>query len=522
MNKTLLKIGVATLLLELLVSNVVTSQTDDLAEQRPVVNVVLFGSTGSLAAKYLWQAMFNLYLENELSKSGVTILFTAAGRDPPEKASEKVKDIIDQNIKCIEGTAGASICSEHEKIKFAAVTRYVRLKHAEDYKSLCSTWDNKFQKEIGRIMYLSIPPFAYSNIADLLNQHCKKDGTYLRVAIEKPFGSDLQSALEMAEELKTSLKDDQLYRVDHYLGKRGVQQIRDFRVANKKSYGDYWNAENIEEVNIIMKETEDVAGRTSFYDAYGVIRDVHQNHLTEVLSLVCMAMPKDESDSNAELLNKADLLSKMQHVRTVALQYDNYNKHVQEDTKNDTATSNTPTLAVTEVAINSADWKGVKVHIMAGKALNVREAEVRVVFRSDAPIISKTDQNPNSREIVFHIQGGNPSRGPYTFVGSALPAPVKPNEQWVDSPEPLAQGQTLDFGQGPDRPYDKLVWSLFQGDQANFVRTDGLVASWTLWDAVLQNVAEKLKSAPIGKYTAGLKLSFKDILNSESTSHDEF
>lgn len=132
-------------------------------------------------------------------------------------------------------------------------------------------------------------------------------GTLLRVAIEKPFGSDHGSAHAMVADLETELRPDELYRVDHYLGKRGVQQIQVFREHNHELFSRFWNYEHVERVEIVMKETEDCAGRTGFYNEYGVVRDVVQNHLTEILALVALGPKRYDYEDLAQL--KANVIA---------------------------------------------------------------------------------------------------------------------------------------------------------------------------------------------------------------------
>ena len=121
----------------------------------------------------------------------------------------------------------------------------------------------------------------------------------MKVVLEKPFGSDVDTARDLSNSLTEHLKEDEIYRIDHYLGKLGVQSLYDFRVKNRNVYEQYLNNKYVERVEVVMKETEDCAGRTKFYNQYGVIRDVLQNHLTEMAALIAMDLPDEKSLTNS-------------------------------------------------------------------------------------------------------------------------------------------------------------------------------------------------------------------------------
>ena len=146
----------------------------------------------------------------------------------------------------------------------------------------------------------------------------RTENGWLRIAIEKPFGSDYDTAVTMAMDMQV-FKKEEIYRVDHYLGKRGVQQITEFRLANPL-YDALLNRDHVRRIEIIMQETEDCRGRTSFYDSYGVIRDILQNHLTELLVLIAMDLPtkpeslSSEHDSVGMVLEKFNLLKQLEFV----------------------------------------------------------------------------------------------------------------------------------------------------------------------------------------------------------------
>jgi len=516
---------------------------DAASEKR--VHVTLLGSTGNLAGKYLWQAMYNMYLENELAGAPVELDFVGAGREAADVGGPVINSLIENNVKCLENTPGFAVCSDASKAEFVKRTRYAQMKKDEHYKALCDGWNSPREgyTEAGRLFYLSVPPFAYQGITDSLKAHCIRtdnfapnaDGSvpWARVAYEKPFGSDLASAKEQAAGLGAALNDDEIYRVDHYLGKAGVKQIQKFRDSfeSNEAWKQLWNANSIESVKVVMKETEDCEGRTGFYDAYGVLRDVHQNHLTEVLSLV---MADEAADPAADtpkqqLERKAAFLNLLTPGRVRVLQYDGYISHVQQDNKDPAATSQTPTLGSTEIYVagvgaledieesdqhssSSARWEGVPIVILGGKGLDERRAYVSVQFKS------QPGENPEDYQLVFHIQGGEPKRGPYIAVGKGLPTPTQglsvggdaaaAVEKTIQTEDAPWASHVINAAAGADRPYDRLLWAMLQGQQADFVGTDGLLASWKVWDQLLQ---KSMGNAP-ELYAKGLDINTLNLL----------
>lgn len=448
-------------------------------------DVILVGATGNLAGKYLWRAMLNLDLVN---RDETDIAFYGAGRDVQEKGKPIVDKFLDTKINCKDKP---DLCTDEKLEDFKSRVSYVQLKKAEHYAELCSSLNTKHKasgrKSVGRLFYLSIPPFAYADIAKTIKEVCTPpDGdTWLRVAFEKPFGEDLKSAETMAASLAEHLKEDQIYRFDHYLGKIGVQQITDFRKANP-SIDKFLNSENVVSISVEMTETEDCAGRSGFYDKYGVMRDIHQNHLMEVLVLALMDL-EGAADPEVALKAKATVISKLEQALpgdALVAQYDKYIDHVQEDLKDMEHISKTPTFAMVQLRSESSQWKGTTLILTAGKQLNQRQAEMSIKFKDGGV-------------IVFHIQGGTPAVGPTTYLKTTgsfledLHIELPNAEHWTHTTddERIKNGEFTDayrVGPGPDLPYNRLVAAMFAGEQSEFVGTAGLLESWRVWDKVVK------------------------------------
>ena len=283
------------LIFTLFLSNIL-SQNHAENELKQRINIILVGGTGDLAKRYLWNGFFNLYSSLHNTNSDDSVLhFYAGAREDNETGNRILLDILNTSVKCSNAK-----CNKM-KAEFIKRCTYHSLKITEDYESLQKLLETSLtnkETEIGRIFYLSVPPFAYEKISRNIAEKCRPNSlrAWVRVVLEKPFGSDLMTARELAEKLSKYWKEDEIYRIDHYLGKAGVAQIMEFKKENLDFFEKMWNREHIEQVNIVVKERLDAQGRLGFYDQYGVIRDVFQNHLTEILSLVALEMSEHNSE----------------------------------------------------------------------------------------------------------------------------------------------------------------------------------------------------------------------------------
>ncbi|KPP64167.1 hypothetical protein Z043_117521, partial [Scleropages formosus] len=467
------------------------------------VSVVVVGATGDLAKKYLWQGFFQLYAEQV--GSGHSFSFYGGALSEAEKGAPALFRIL-KGLECPSGVSEERCALL--KDRFPKLAQYRRLDAAEDYAALAEDVRLRLAREdlaeAGRIVYLSVPSFAYADIADKVNRSCRPGpGAWLRVVLEKPFGRDLDSAQDLAAELAKSLREDEMYRIDHYLGKQVVSQILQFRKDNRKSLEPIWNKHHIERIEIVLKETLDVKGRIQFYDQYGVIRDVMQNHLTEVLALLTMTVPADLSGSQEILRRKLRLLSTLQQMDRVSAvigQYQAYGAEVREElnaTKDHVTI--TPTFAGVVVYVDNAQFEGVPIFMMSGKMLDERASYARVLFRNEVFCV----QDPGSlhcrpRQIVFHVGHGD-LQHPAILVSKNLFQPALPDHGWK---EVKGQKEAL-FGLPPSdyyihvptphtEAYAVLISQVFHGRKDNFISTEHLLASWTFWTPLLHRLARQV------------------------------
>ncbi|XP_054857681.1 GDH/6PGL endoplasmic bifunctional protein [Eublepharis macularius] len=470
------------------------------------ISVILLGATGDLAKKYLWQGLFQLYLD-EVSH-GHTFTFYGAAQAEHERGQKLMFDRL-KKLTC-PSDVSPNRCAM-VKDQFLRLTQYHQLKTAEDYamlsRDIATLLSQEDLEEAGRIFYFSVPPFAYAEIARHINSSCRpRPGAWLRVVLEKPFGHDLKSAQQLADEMKTFFQEEEMYRVDHYLGKQAVAHILPFRDQNRRYLDPIWNRHHIERVEIVLKETVDVKNRTSFYEEYGVIRDVHQNHLTEALMSLAMELPANVGSSEEVLRSKLrtfQLLQGLEKSCAVVGQYMDYNSHVREELeKGPDHFSRTPTFAGVLIHLDSLRWEGVPFVLVSGKVLDERVGYIRLLFKNRAfctqneTMWSSENSQCKPRQVIFYIGHGE-LNSPAVLVSRNLFRPDMPEDSWkevVDRPwlrlfgQPLSDYYTYIPIQERD-PYSVLLSRIYHGKKDSFITTENLLASWEFWSPLLDSLA---------------------------------
>ncbi len=485
---------------------------------RKRVDVVLVGATSSLAKKYLFQSFFRAYLEEELRAGGPTLAyhFKGGATRAPEDGTTLLTESLASATTC-KGVQGVdpAVC-EATLAAFRSKWTYVQLRGEDQYNQL----GRLLQQEqaaggdvlAGRLFYLSISPTLYAGVAKSVADHVRPASSsrsssspvWLRVVFEKPFGRDLASAEALAQELALHLREEEIYRVDHYMGKGVVQAILPFRQANKHWLEALWSGQHVATVEVAMKETEDCEGRTSFYEGYGVIRDVLQNHLTQVLVLLKMDLPADDACAGEDVYGG-------HHVRTAVLQeltllgdldaesratihlgqYQGYHAHVATDRRSDPLFIKTTVPTAASVTLGSAHprWQGAEFVLKAGKALDARTSYARVRLRDPQTGAA------GACHLLFNIQGG--------ALGTAIAwnreacaglidsSRVRTPPGWVavdekgDTQGELHVLRPVDGESSLPNAYDVVVAEVLEGDRSMFLGTEELLSQWRVWDRVL-------------------------------------
>ncbi|XP_077460626.1 glucose-6-phosphate 1-dehydrogenase isoform X1 [Stigmatopora argus] len=348
--------------------------------------------------------------------------------------------------------------------------------------------------EANRLFYLALPPTVYHNVTKNIKQHCMSESGWTRVIVEKPFGHDLQSSEELSAHLSSLFTEDQIYRIDHYLGKEMVQNLMVLRFGNR-IFGPIWNRDSVACVVLTFKEPFGTQGRGGYFDDFGIIRDVMQNHLLQLLSLVAMEKPastssddvRDEKVKVLKCINPV-LMSDVvlgQYVGDPEGEGEAKLGYLDDPTVPKGSTQSTFVTAV--LYVHNERWDGVPFILRCGKALNERKAEVRLQF-TDVPGDIFGNQCRRN-ELVVRVQ---PNEAVYAKMMSKKPGVYFcPEETELD----LTYKSRYKDVKLPDA-YERLILDVFCGSQMHFVRSDELKEAWRIFTPLLHQIDQD-KPKPI-------------------------
>lgn len=453
--------------------------------------IVVFGASGDLAKKKTFPALFGLYCQGELPESVKIIGYARLSMD-----HDKFADRVKEHLK------GGS---DDQKKKFLDLCSYLSGAYdkPDGFKKLNQEIEefeskNKVEKT-ARLFYLALPPLAFTSVATNLKENVYDKKGLTRLVVEKPFGHDLESARELQKNLSPLFSEDETYRIDHYLGKEMVKNLLVMRFANEIFSGT-WNKKHISHIQISFKEKFGTEGRGGYFDDIGIIRDVMQNHMLQVLTLLTMERPSklDEESIRDEKVKVLKAFAPFDLKDILLGQYGKSEDgskpgYLDDDTvKND---SKCVTYAAIGLKIKNDRWDGVPIVLRAGKALDESKVEVRIQFKPQESNLFK-DVAPN--ELVIRIQ---PSEAVYLKIVSKIPG-VSTETTVTDLDLTYSARYSKDFW--IPEAYESLIRDCLKGNHSNFVRDDELDISWQLFTPLLQHI--ELKNAPgLEKYAYGSK-----------------
>jgi glucose-6-phosphate 1-dehydrogenase len=344
---------------------------------------------------------------------------------------------------------------------------------------------------------MATPPDAFPNIINLLGEtdQLQENHGYRRVVIEKPFGTDLESAKRLNEQIHKVLKETQIYRIDHYLGKETVQNILVTRFANT-IFEPLWNRNYIDHVEITVAEKVGVEHRAKFYDKVGILRDMFQNHLLQLLMLVAMEPPVS-FEATALRNEKVKVLSAITPMTeeeiiqsTVRGQYKGYREEEGTDPN-----STTPTFGAVRLFVNNWRWQGVPFYLRSGKYLKEKLSQVTIEFKCPPHLLFPSQEGDMTANIlVLYLQ---PDEGIHWRFEAKVPDTVAELRS-VDMEFHYADS----FGKTslPDA-YERLLLDVMTGDASLFTRADEVEAAWGIIDPIIK-IWEAGKE-PLAEYDPG-------------------
>ncbi|KAJ6599050.1 glucose-6-P dehydrogenase [Mycena vulgaris] len=469
-------------------------------ELRDKTLIVVLGASGDLAKKKTFPALFGLFRQDLLPKDVQIVGYARTKMDKAEfhkRLTSYIKNPNDdpeitkriQEFKDISTYISGAYEDKDDKKEGEAGFDGLNKHLVQLEKTRDGLGENeKPTAPQHRIFYFALPPSVFQPVAKHLKNQCYDVGGVKRIIVEKPFGKDLESARELLSSLKQYWTEDETFRIDHYLGKEMVKNLLVLRFANV-AMGAAWDKNHISNVQITFKEPFGTEGRGGYFDEFGMIRDVLQNHLLQVLSILTMERPvsfsaEDIRDEKVKVLRAIPPIARED---TLLGQYVSANGkpgYLDDDTV--PRHSVCPTFAATTLWIHNPRWEGVPFILKAGKALNEAKVEVRIQFKDVTQGIFKDIAR---NELVIRIQ---PSEAVYLKLNTKTPG-LKTRA--IPTEMDLTYKRRFADSKIPEA-YEALILDALKGDHSNFVRHDELDVAWKIFTPILHWIDGKNGTPP--------------------------
>ncbi|MGB4802044.1 MAG: glucose-6-phosphate dehydrogenase [Anaerolineae bacterium] len=456
------------------------------------ITIVIFGASGDLTERKLIPAIFSQYRKGRLPAHVRIVGFARRPWNPDDFRAHLLHGM---------QAYAAETYDEQAWQSFGANVFYVRgdLSTEADYATLHQALNDLESGPANRLYYLATAPEYYIPAVTHLgaNQMADEDEAWRRIVIEKPFGHDLASAKHLNEVLHAVFQESQVYRIDHYLGKETAQNLLFFRFANT-IFEPLWNRNYIDNVQVTVAESVDVGHRAGYYDETGVLRDMFQNHLLQLLTLIAMEPP---ASFNADSVRneKVKVLAAVRPItpanvagRTVRGQYRTY-----RDAPGVARGSQTATYAALQLYIDNWRWQGVPFYLRSGKVMPAKMSEIIIQFRRPPHVMFNfpPERLLHSNLLSICLQ---PNEGIHLRFEAKVPDSVQDTRS-VDMEFYFRSS----FGDGPlPDAYERLLLDALAGDASLFTRSDEIEQAWRLIDPIMAAWVTP-QAPPLSFYEAG-------------------
>ncbi|HWH45617.1 MAG TPA: glucose-6-phosphate dehydrogenase [Thermoleophilaceae bacterium] len=475
-------------------------------ERLPVhpTTLVIFGATGDLAKRKLLPAVYNLAHEGALPER-----FNLIGFSRSDMSDDAYREIARESITSFSRRPAdpAVLDAMLERVRYVS-GGFDDPSGYEKLEQVAKEYDDEAGIPFNRVFYLSTSPAFFPVIVGMLGDRGldRREGSEVRVVIEKPFGTSLDEALALNRDVLEVLDERQVYRIDHYLGKETVQNMLAFRFANGM-FEPLWNRNFIDHVQITASEDIGIGTRAGYYDTSGALRDLVQNHMLQLLTLLCMEPPiafnADEIRSEKVKVLHAIHAPRPEEVESMSVrgQYSRGIVSGEEvpgylEEQDVPPESRTETYAALRLEVDNWRWAGVPIFLRTGKRLARKVTEIAVTLKP-VPHMAFESQagsvGPQPNQLVLTMQ---PNEGVSLSIGAKIPGtrmrirPVKMEFLYG----------TAFLSQSPEA-YERLIMDAMRGDATLFTRDDEVEAQWTICDPILEGWRQS--NEPVPQYEAG-------------------
>ncbi|TNF18798.1 MAG: glucose-6-phosphate dehydrogenase [Rhodobacteraceae bacterium] len=440
-------------------------------------DLVIFGGTGDLARRKILPGLFRRHCAGQMPETAQVI---GAARSDMDSAAyrQMVRDAIHE----FDGERPddcPDLAGFLERLHYVAVDAQGE-GGWQELKDL-------LRKNTVKAFYFSVAPSLFGDIAERLKNKglARRDA---RIVLEKPFGRDLDSAKALNKTLATYFHEDQIYRIDHYLGKETVQNLMAVRFGNML-FEPLWNSQYVDHIQITVAETVGVGGRGGYYDKSGAMRDMVQNHLMQLLCLIAME-PPSRFEPDAVRDEKLKVIRALEPVQTQDIVRGQYAADGDQPSYRDDAEdprSTTECFVAMKCHISNWRWAGTPFYLRTGKRLKERTSEIAVVFKETPHSIFDADAGRHRNILIIHLQ---PKEG--MELGVTIKEPGPGGMRLVDVPLDMSFSDAL----GPDAEdvpdaYERLIMDVIRGNQTLFMRGDEVEAAWAWTDPIIEGWEER-------------------------------